>query len=171
MKVFGAVLVIIASCGIGCLYADEIKRRKHELEEQYVLMRLILGDVRYMRATLSEAVNRAIKRHKGSYLEFLNEVAESLAEAPGISLSDIWERAVTNGLRCSALKTEDKQKMISFGESICSSECEIVISCFEEYICELKNRISELQDCMSAKGKLYRSLGLLTGLFIVVLFL
>lgn len=171
MKVIGSILVMIASCGIGFLYAGELVRRKKELEEQYNLMKLILGDVRYMRATLLEAVNRAIRIHKGSYLEFLEEISACLTDAPGIALSDIWKNAVEKALCRSALNNEDKQNIILLGENLSGAERENVIACFEEYLDGLKIRIAESGNCLPTKTRLYRSLGVLAGAFIVVLFM
>jgi len=171
MKLLGAILVMTASCGIGFLCAGEITKRKKELEEQYTLMRLILGDIRYMRATLPEAINKAIIRHQGSYAEFLRTTADMLAEAPGISLSDIWKRAVGKSLQQSSLNESDKQMLKSFGESLSVADRENVMLCFEQYISELKEEINDISRVAGTKIKLYRSLGVLAGVFIVVLFI
>ena len=169
MKLLGIVLVISASSGIGFLYAGEIKKRKRELEELCNLLKLLLGDIRYMRATLPESVNKAMNRHKGCFSEFLNKLAKCLSESPGVALSDIWKCAVIEGLRFSSLNLEDKQMLIRFGEMIVSSERDTVISLLEQYIEELKNHIQLIHNTASVKVKLYRSLGILAGVFIVIL--
>jgi len=171
MKILGAILVMTASCGIGFFCAGEVDKRKKELEEQYNLIRLIFGDIRYMRATLPEAVNKAIVRHQGSYSLFLRIIADRLSEAPGISLSDIWNDAVSNGLKQSSLKESDKQTLKNFGESVSLADRENVMMCFEQYISELKEEINGIKRAAGAKVKLYRSLGVLAGVFIVVLFI
>jgi len=134
-------------------------------------MRLILGDIRYMRATLPEAINKAIIRHQGSYAEFMKTIAERLAEAPGISFSDIWKNAVEKSLRQSSLNETDKQMLKGFGESLSVADREHVMLCIEQYINELKEEINEINRVVGTKTKLYRSLGVLTGVFIVVLFI
>lgn len=169
MKIIGSVLVMIASSGIGFLYASEVKKRIHELEELRSLMKMILGDIRYTRATLYEAVKNAMRRHHGSFLEFLSKISESLSASPGITLEDIWKQAVMSGLRNVSLNTEDKQKLIRFGERICSVERETIMACFEQYIEELGTEIKEVHNTVASKVKLYRSMGVLTGIFIVVL--
>lgn len=171
MKIIGAIFVMIASCGIGFLFAGELKKRKQELVEQYNLMRLLLGDVRYMRAALPEAINKAIIRHQGSYSGFLRTVAELLGEAPGICLSDIWKRAVEESLQHSSLKESDKQMLKCFGESISVADRENVMLCFEQYLSELKEEIDAVSRVAGTKARLYRSLGVLTGIFIIVLFI
>ena len=171
MKILGAILVMMASCGIGFLYAGEINRRKMELEEQYNLMKLILGDIRYMRAVLPEAINKAIIRHQGSYMRFLKIISELLSESPGITFSDIWSTAVEKGLTQSALQQTDKQMLKRFGESVSLADRENTMLCFEQYISELKDEIEEISRVAGTKMKLYRSLGILTGAFIVVLFI
>lgn len=169
MKWIGAVMVMIASSGIGFLYASEVNKRKSELEEFCRLLQLLLGDIRYMRATLQEAVGKAIRRHHGSFSLFLSELSDSLVKSPGISFAEIWKEAVMKGLSTSSLNAVDKQKVIQFGEMISFAERETIMACFEQYISEVNAEIVEVHNTAASKVKLYRSLGVLTGIFIVVL--
>lgn len=171
MKVIGAVLVMVASCGIGFLFAGELIKRKRNLEEQYRLMSLLLGDIRYMRATLPEAISKAITRHRGSYDLFLKAVLEMLCEGSGKSLAEVWIMAVEKGLKQSALTESDKQQLRQFGEAIEFSDRENIVMCFEQYLGVLKEEISEINRVVRTKTRLYRSLGVLAGVFIVVLFI
>ena len=134
-------------------------------------MRVILGDIRYMRATLPEAISKGIVRHHGSYSGFLKAVADMLEEAPGICFSDIWQKAVKDCLHQSALKEADKQILINFGESVSVADREHVMMCFEQYLDTLKDEIDGVSRVAGTKTKLYRSLGVLTGVFIIVLFI
>ena len=169
MKLVGAIFVMIASSGIGFLYASEVKKRKYELEELCNLLKMLLGDIRYMRSTLYESVKNAMRRHQGSYAEFLSNVSELLSDSPGIAFEDIWKQAVISGLRNGSLNTDDKQKIIRFGERISSAERETVIACFEQYIEEIGTEVKDVHNIVASKVKLYRSMGVLTGIFIVIL--
>lgn len=171
MKLIGSVLVMISSCGIGFLYADEVRKRKEELEELYYLMKLILGDIRYMRATFPEAITKAMKRHTGSYSGFLNCIFEKMSDASGVAFQDIWKNAANIGLAYSAISVEDKQKLVRLGETINVTDRELVMSSFELYISELKEDINGLQSDAQVKKKFYRSIGVLAGIFIVVMFM
>jgi len=171
MRIIGAVLVMVASCGIGFLFAAEVSKRRKELEEQYSLMRLLLGDIRYMRDSFPEAIRKEMLRHKGSYDSFLNAVSERLCEAAGQSFAEIWRTAVESELQQSALTEADKQRMKYFGESITYTDRENVMMCFEHYLEELKEEIDGTNRVAGTKMKLYRSLGVLAGVFIIVLFI
>lgn len=171
MKLLGAILVLISSGGIGFFYASELKRRRTALEEEYSLMRLLLGDIRYMRATLPEALNRAKQRHKGGFEGFLGSMAKKLSEASGKEFCALWREAVEEEMKHSAFSKEDKQRMIRFAESIAAAERETVIACFEQFLCEIREELERVNRVTDSKAKLYRSLGVLTGIFIVVLFL
>ena len=171
MKIVGAAFVLISSGGIGFLYAQQLIKRVREMEELYQLLKLILGDIRYMRTTLPEAVEKARKRHKGSFQTFLFEVEKRLRESPGISFADIWKEAIKNGLSLCALKEEDKQKLMCFGDAISAVDRETLMQCFEQYLYELQQEASELQRACAAKVKLYRCLGIMSGFFLVILFI
>ena len=169
MKLLGIVFVLISTGGIGFLCASELRRRKNQLEEQLALLKLMLGDIRYMKATLPEAIGKALRRHTGVYLDFLRETEEKLTNSPGIELSKIWSEAVKKGLHTSSLTKEDKENLIAFGDSICSLDRESLIASFEQYSEELNQEIHRIQEVIAPKTKLYRSIGILVGIFIVVI--
>ena len=79
--------------------------------------------------------------------------------------------AVEKGLKQSALTESDKQQLRQFGEAIEFSDRENIVMCFEQYLGVLKEEISEINRVVRTKTRLYRSLGVLAGVFIVVLFI
>lgn len=171
MKLIGAVMVMFSSCGIGFLFAKEFYKRKEELEEQYNLLKMMLGDIRYARASFPESVEKAGKRHRGSYSVWLEELARQIEDSPGVTIADIWKSAADTGLYQSALTKEDRKRFEEFGELLRVQEREPVIAGFEVYLSELADEIDKIRDAITTKTKLYRSMGILIGIFIVVLFI
>lgn len=171
MKLIGAVMVMFSSCGIGFLFAREIYKRKEELEEQYSLLKMMLGDIRYTRASFPESVDKAGKRHRGSYSAWLEELSKQMEASPGVTIADIWKGAADAGLYQSSLTKEDRQRFMEFGELLRVPERENVITGFELYLSELEEEIDRIRSVITVKTKLYRSMGILIGIFIVVLFI
>ncbi len=171
MKLIGALMVMFSSCGIGFWFAGEIYKRKEELEEQYNLLKMMLGDIRYTRASFPESVEKAGKRHRGSYSAWLEELAKQIEASPGVTIADIWKAAVDVGLYQSALTKEDRKRFVEFGELLRVQERENVIAGFELYLSELEDEIDKVRGAITTKRKLYRSMGILIGIFIVVLFI
>lgn len=164
-------MVMFSTCGIGFMLAGEIYKRKKELEELYSLLNMMLGDIRYARSSFPESVEKAGKRHRGSYSVLLQELAVQMEEFPGVTITDIWKSAVDTGLYQSALTGEDRRRFLEFGELLKVQERESVIAGFELYLAELKREIDNVRNVITTKTKLYRSMGILIGIFIVVLFI
>lgn len=162
---------MFSSCSIGFLFARELCKRKEELEEQYNLLKLMLGDIRYTRASLPESVDKARKRHEGSYFLWLEEIAKRMENSPGVTIADIWKDAADVGLYQSSLTKEERKKFVEFGELLRVHERENVIAGFEIYLSELEDEIVKIRGVVTMKTKLYRSMGILIGIFIVILFI
>lgn len=171
MKLLGSVMVMIASTGIGFLLASELQRRRKELMEQISLLKLMLGDIRYTRATLPEALKFAVRRHQGDYAVFLKEVAEQMELSPGIGPEQIWEKTAERVLKTNSLSKQDKHLFSKIGESFGFSEREQQIAAIELHINEIKEVVDGIDEVIAPKIKLYRSIGVLVGIFIIVFLL
>ena len=135
------------------------------------MLKMMLGDIRYTRASFPESVEKAKKRHRGSYSVWLEEIAKQMEASSGVTIADIWKSAADLGLYQSALSKEDRKRFVEFGELLRVQERENVIAGFELYLSELEDEINKICDVITAKTKLYRSMGILIGIFIVVLFI
>lgn len=164
-------MVLAASSGIGFLYSFELRKRLEEINELCRVFKVILGDIRYTRASLPEAIKSAFARHDGSYHDFLHDMTEQLEHSPGISLGNIWSNICQKTLKESSLSKQDKKQLIDFGERIGFTDREQQMGEFELFIGYLEEEASAINGIIAAKAKLYRSLGVLIGVFIIIILL
>ena len=76
LKIIGCLFCLGAAATIGFLKAEELKSRVKRLEEFKRMMMLLQGELRFHRATLSEAFESVSRRVEEPFAGFLEETAE-----------------------------------------------------------------------------------------------
>lgn len=95
------------------------------------------------------------------------EAAENLS-LPGITADTAWEKAVENTYSKLGLNKEDKGILITFGKMLGSSDLEGQINNINLVSSQLKLQEMKAEQMRQKNEKMYKSLGVLSGLAIVV---
>ncbi len=171
MKIIGCVMVIGSSTGIGFFFSNEMKCRLDNLKELRKMVGLLRGDIRYAKTPLPEAIASITRRHQGSFSNFFNSVSEKLRELSGQTFADIWKEAVGKELVDTALSKKDKQHLIQFGENLGYLDKEMQMNVIDLFQSQLEEEIKEMTKTMKEKSYLFNSLGVMAGVFIVIVML
>lgn len=170
-RILGYVMILSSCTGMGCLFAGEIKRRLEDLKAAKSMAILLRGDIRYAQTALPEALENAAKRHEGRLGPFLKRVAGELKEYSGTSLKDIWAKAVKEELKHTSLTKKDRECLLFLGEQLGYLDKDMQMNTIDWYITQLEEIMKEVSSDAKQKMRLYQSLGVLAGLFVVILFL
>jgi len=147
MKIIGCIMVVGSTSGMGFFFSNEMRCRIGNLKELRKLIGLLRGDIRYANTPLPEAIASITRRHKGSFDIFLNSVSTKLQELSGQTFAEVWKEAVNKELLDTSLSKKDKLHLIQFGENLGYLD-------------------KDMQ--MKEKSYLYNSLGIMAGVFIVI---
>ncbi len=169
VKIIGICLILCSSTAIGFECSSRLKERIGELESIRKLLLMLRGEIKYSHSTLSEAFYTIGKRLKSSYGVFLLKAAEEMDSMEGQTLAQIWENCVNGELKESALKKEDKEKLIHLGSQLGYLDTEMQISTIELYLEQVQEEIKNATENFKRNGKLYRTLGVMAGIFLVIL--
>ncbi|MBE5962664.1 MAG: hypothetical protein E7256_15015 [Lachnospiraceae bacterium] len=169
IKILGCVLIIGSSTGMGFLFGSEIKKRIEDLKSAKTFAILLSGDIRYAKTALPEALSNVARRHEGRLGPFLKKVAKELDSYSGTSLYEIWKRAVKEELSKTSLTAKDKENLLHLGESLGNLDKDTQVTTIEWYIAQVEEDMKAVSADAKEKIKLYRSLGVLAGIFVVVL--
>lgn len=170
LKIFGIMLVILSTSGIGIKLSDNLKYRIEELEELKKFMIMLRGEIMYNVASVSEGMKRIKSRLRTPYTHLIDKVLDELSEHNGKSFSEIWKLGVavfeeTNN----SLTKSDVDRLRGFGDDFGSPHKEIQLKSFDMYIDELEITINDARKKNSDNSKMYKSLGVLAGIVIVIL--
>lgn len=171
IKIVGCVLILSSSAGMGWYFSGELRGRIQDLKDLKRILSLLRGDIRYANTPLPEAVQALSVRHDGKYKIFFSKIAERLIELGGVSFSDIWKEAIEKELINTSLNKKDLQTLTQFGENLGYLDKEMQLNTIDLYLSQIDEEIKDLSKNVKEKSYLYNSLGILGGIFIMILML
>ncbi len=169
MKAIGCILVIVSSTGMGFFFSSEIRSRIEDLKELRKLVVLLRGDIRYANTPLPEAIGSITRRHNGNYHTFFQHVSTKLHELSGHTFSEIWKEAVQMELANTSLSKKDKLHLIQFGENLGYLDKDMQMNTMDLFISQLDEELKELQKTVKEKAYMYNTLGIMAGIFIIII--
>lgn len=170
-KIIGCILVVLSSAGMGFFFSNEMKCRIEDLKELRKLIVLLRGDIRYGSTPLPEAISIIARRHNGCFQAFFTKVSSKLNELSGVTFSRIWKEAVENDLTDTSLNKKDKSQLIHFGDNLGYLDKDMQMNTLDLYLTQLEDEIQELTKTVKEKAYLYKSLGIMAGVFISIVML
>lgn len=169
MKIIGCILVIASSTGMGLFFSNEMRCRIEDLKELRKLIGLLRGDIRYANTPLPEAISSITRRHSGNFDIFFNSISAKLHELSGHTFSEIWKEAVQKELADTSLTKKDKSHMIQFGDNLGYLDKDMQMNTLDLFIVQLEEEIKDLSKTVKEKAYLCNTLGIMAGVFIIII--
>lgn len=169
LKTAGAFLILLASTGIGVSFSMDLKKRCEELRILKRMAAMLRGEIRYAKTPLPEAFVRIAQRLPEPFRGFLEEVAGELEQADGTGLGEIWNRKICQCLGQTRLTGADRERLKTLGEVLGYLDREMQLAAIDLYLEQLDGGIAEALEDRGSKERLYRSLGVAGGIFLVIL--
>ncbi|HEX3077522.1 MAG TPA: stage III sporulation protein AB [Lachnospiraceae bacterium] len=168
IKMLGAILIILSSCGIGFYFSTVLKDRIEDLKELDKIIRILRGDIRYANTPIPEAVEALAYRTEGYYKQFLLTVSDELNKLEGKTLKEIWQKCVDMELKETSLSKKDKMLLTRFGENLGYLDKEMQLNTIDLYITQIQGELDDAIDNVKEKVRLYNMLGVMGGIFITI---
>ncbi len=170
LKLAGAVLIILASAGMGYSRSRELTRRERNLEEFLQVILCLKGEIRCGNSSLPDALKDTAHRCPKTYETFLNGAALSMESNTEESLDTIFQKCAGEYLEELALGQEEKRKISLLGERLGYLDREMQLRQLELYEVDFQYLLQELKRDETEKKKLYRSLGVMGGIMLAIVF-
>lgn len=166
MKVIGALFLIIAGATFGHIQAIKKERRVIELSALVSGLQMLITEVVYGRTLLTDACLAV-----GSSVSEVNWLFEDVAGLlkEGKTAADAWRTVVTRSSPSSYLNEEDRRPLLRVGAIIGLSEANDQHRHLRLAQMEIERRLAEARDKLPQSTKLYRALGVGSGLVMVIL--
>ena len=169
LRVAGACLILSASSLLGVQKSRQFTKRIEQLQELQRIVLLIQGEILYKNAALPEALRSSAGKVKVPFDSFLRQTAGRADAFAGVRFSDLFETEIKEQLKGTALTKEDKEEFARFGESLGYLDVKKKKNAMKLYLKELEQKIEYLQKEIPQKRKLYQSLGVMGGIFLLIL--
>lgn len=168
IKLAGIILAFSASTILGLYKASEIKRRKHLLMDFKELLLRISTEMGYFKEPLPQIFQRlAGIDNKESSILLRECIASYTSENSDISL--IWKQAAEDAYNSSPLTKEDLAVIQKCGDFLGQSDFNGQKDHFALTHAQLDRQISEAEDAIGTKGKMYGKMGVSIGLVIAII--
>lgn len=171
LKVAGSVLVAVFAGLLGLALQNDMKQRILLLQDFYKGIRMIHQEIDYLKAPLGEALQHAGREAYEPLDAFFKEVGESLERLTGASFLDIWETGVWNYLENTPLKPEDLEVICQLGSQLSGLNpggSKGMLTVLEQ---RMEALTEEARAEYGSKAQLYGRLGVIGGIFLVILLL
>lgn len=170
MKTAGILVILFSGAGIGMSKSRELTRQVKILEALLQLLMFLKGEIRCTGAALEDAFGDSALKMTGEYRSFMQAVAQMLKERPGIPFGEIFRQCAKSELPLEVLDGEDRGRFLTLGEKLGYLDRNMQVAQLTLLEEELTNRVGSLRKTMPEKQKVYKSLGILGGILLAVLF-
>ncbi len=168
-KLIGGIIIITASCLIGFALARDCIRRPTDLRRLQVLLQMLDNEISYLSNLLTDSFRKISGSSQGGIYDFFRDTADKLEKDIGLSACEAWEMTVKNNIYKTGLNKEDEEILLSFGKMLGSSDIDGQINNIKITANRLKLQESKAEEKRAKNEKMYKSLGALGGLAIVII--
>ena len=169
LKILGSIFLIASAATIGCMKADELRQRVKSLNELKRSMILLQGELRFHRATLSEAFENISGRVKYPFDKYFEEISKALETENSVGFLSLWSEMSEKIISDAGLKKEDKALLELLGGSLGFLDITMQIENLNLTILQTEDAISSAKEQLTVKGKLYQTMGVTVGAFLTLL--
>ena len=157
LKVSGALLVFFAGWGMGNWRSRQYQQRIKDLQILQLIISCLIGEISYARNTLPEAFSRISEKVASPFREYLQSVAKRLKEQ---------EQTVREK---TSLREEDWDLFLQTLGHLGYLDAKMQIQLLESGKTELAMQEEKLRHQLPEQKRVWQSLGILGGAFLVVI--
>lgn len=169
LKSAGCVMVIAGASGYGFRLAGNYRERIAVLEQLRQMIFLLKGQILYANAPLPEAFETVGKRMEGELAELFLKTAKRMDRQQGEPFCQIWKEEVEMLEGSGGMAKADIQSLAALGEHLGFMDRDMQERNLLLYLEQLDLVLEELRNHRQERCRLYRSLGVMGGLFLAVL--
>ena len=163
MKLLGAALLLGAGTLCGCSAAQQLDRRVQRLRLLRSLLLSMISELRSVLPLIPALLRTLAAQPAYADLHFLQAAAADAEQFPVC-----WRNAVSNDKK---LPQDERSILQRVGEILGSCALEGQLAALELCLERITDMQREAEQCAAKKGSLYRSMGVLAGMFAVILIL
>lgn len=171
MKIIGIILVLLASWGYGTGLIHRLNQHRDQLFSLGELIDLFLGEIQYGKLPLQEACTQIGNRIQPPYREVLCSIGSRLSEKRYESFEVVWKEQFQKKEKEFFFTDREKTVLWGVGKNLGYLDVDAQIRHLQLYKNEIHNLLEQLEKSMKEKKKVYRSVSLMVGAMVILLFL
>lgn len=165
LKLCGMALVFTGAVMTGIQAAKLLGSRVRQLELAIAVLGGMEGEFSFCLSPPDETVQRLLTRESFAQAQYLALCDTYCKE--GAPFPSAWRCAAKDG--AGALAAEDVQILASLADTLGQSDLNGQLTALSHTKSLLSIRLEHARERSATRGKLYRTMGMLTGLFLIIL--
>lgn len=167
----GAALIVLFCAWMGMSFQNDLRQRVMLLQDFYRGIALLHQEVTFLKFPLEEAVCHAGKGLHFPMKAFFCKTGERLGELTENSFANVWEEMEKQYLQTAPLRKEDLDLILEMGQQFGRMETAETENLFKVYEQRVELALSDAREDYKEKSQLYKRLGIVGGIFLVILLL
>lgn len=169
MRMFGIIMILAASISLGECFSKERKKRMEMLSALREAITYIMEEIRYLETPLMQILTSEKMKQYSDLQVFFEIVAEELKKFQGKNLDEIMKENCNLLKNRAGLLQKDCDQLILYLGQLGGMNKTMQMKLLERYEKELERQIEDARKEYEDNAGLYRSMGLLGGLFLGIL--
>ncbi len=169
LKIIGMVLIFTSATLAGRYYSQMGFRRITELGEMKKAITILKSEIQYAITPLPEAFFNISQRVDKPVSKILLEISESLTTKSGDSVYDIWKKCFLKYKDKTYFSAEDIEAFSSFSKTLGYLDKNMQINTIQITIDYITSKIENIKETDSKKSVMYQSIGVLSGLLVIII--
>ena len=170
-KIAGSIIVILSCSFLGFILSGDCGKRPVQLRELQSLLQMFENQISYLSDIITEAFERIGRVSASGTGVFFRRTVEILKEGEAANASEAWEQAVRQSIKKTALNREDEEILISFGKLLGNTDIEGQVKNIRLTLGQLLLQENKAEESRKKNENMYRSLGMLGGIAVVIVLL
>lgn len=169
LKVAGMLCIVAGMAGFGRYLGAYLKYHLEQLTEGREIFARMDAGREYLRLPYAELLRRTAKGRSRLFYEILTEVADEMEKNREGDVEALWEAAFLRHKKQLLLVGEEQELLLALAKSLTLEGDHTQVA--RIYFIQLEERIQKAMEEKREKQKLYGTVSLLGGLFLVILLL
>jgi stage III sporulation protein AB len=170
MQWIGALLFVITSTWVGFEWSSRLSNRPKQIRQLKNALQRLEAEILYSQLPLNEAFLVIAKQTPQPISKFFDTLYYEL-EHDKRDLFSVWEQSVNGLMKYSSLGRNEQEIIKQFGRTLGQHDFHQQQKHIQLTLSHLERELEEARDHHLKYGKMAKSLGVLCGLFVVLLLL
>lgn len=167
---FGAALVILAATLAGWVQARQFASRPNQIRRLILALKRLETEIMYGFTPLPDALRRIGEQSQEPVRAIFVTAADNMSASNLLSAQESLEQAAINVWKFTAMKAPEQEVIRQLSYTLGTSDRKDQLRHLATAVRQLESEESAAREEQARYEKMYRSLGLLCGAFIVILF-
>lgn len=169
IKLLGAVLILFAGTMYGFQQAARFAARPRQLRQVAHALQRLETEIGYGQTPLPEALERTAHNVPPPIAIILAEAASGISGSSGLSFRESWEQAVNKGWPLTSMRANEQAVLLRLGSALGISDKEDQMKHLRLALLQLKTEEDAAREDQARYEKMWKSLGVLIAVLVVIL--